>query len=116
MSHSDCLFCRIVAGEIPSTQVHNDAEVVAFRDIEPRAPVHVLLIPRQHVRSAAELGEDSGPFLGHLLAVANEIAEREGIAESGWRLVTNVGPDSGFTVPHLHFHLMGGRQFTWPPG
>ena len=113
---ADCLFCRIAAGTLPSTQVHADDRVVAFRDIAPKAPVHVLLIPRRHVGSAADLGADDGGLLGHLFAVANEVAEREGIAESGFRIVTNVGPDSGYTVPHLHFHLLGGRRMSWPPG
>ena len=112
----DCLFCRIVAGTVPSTQVHADDTVVAFRDIAPKAPVHVLLIPRRHVGSAADLGDEQGALLGHLFAVANEIAQAEGIAESGFRIVTNVGPDSGYTVPHLHFHLLGGRRMSWPPG
>ena len=113
---ADCLFCRIVAGTVPSTQVHADDTVVAFRDIAPKAPVHVLLIPRRHVGSAADLGDEQGALLGHLFAVANEIAQAQGIAESGFRIVTNVGPDSGYTVPHLHFHLLGGRRMSWPPG
>ena len=113
---ADCLFCRIVAGTVPSTQVHADDTVVAFRDIAPKAPVHVLLIPRRHIGSAADLGDEQGALLGHLFAVANEIAQAEGIAESGFRIVTNVRPDSGYTVPHLHFHLLGGRRMSWPPG
>jgi len=113
---AECLFCRIAAGTVPSTQVHADDRVIAFRDIAPAAPVHVLLIPRRHVASAADLGDDDGALLGHLFAVANEVAGREGIAESGFRIVTNVGPDSGYTVPHLHFHLLGGRRMSWPPG
>lgn len=113
---AECLFCRIVAGTVPSSQVHADDTVVAFRDIAPKAPVHVLLIPRRHVGSAVDLGDEEGALLGHLFAVANEIAQAEGIAESGFRIVTNVGPDSGYTVPHLHFHLLGGRRMSWPPG
>ena len=113
---AECLFCRIVTGTVPSTQVHADDTVVAFRDIAPKAPVHILLIPRRHVGSAADLGDEEGALLGHLFAVANEIAQAEGIGESGFRIVTNVGPDSGYTVPHLHFHLLGGRRMSWPPG
>ena len=113
---AECLFCRIAAGTVPSTKVHADDRVIAFRDIAPAAPVHVLLMPRRHVASAADLGDDDGGLLGHLFAVANEVAEREGIAGSGFRIVTNVGPDSGYTVPHLHFHLLGGRRMSWPPG
>ena len=112
----DCLFCKIVAGEIPSTQVHADDMVIAFRDIAPRAPTHILLVPREHIASAAELTEADGPLLGRLFRVAAEIARKEAIAESGYRLVSNVGRWGGQTVDHLHLHLMGGRSFSWPPG
>src|SRR5215218_6188680 len=111
-----CLFCRIVAGEIPSTRVAEDDVAIAFRDIVPRAPTHVLVIPREHVASAADLTDDDGPTLGRLFAMAAEIARAEGIADGGYRIVTNVGQWGGQTVDHLHFHLMGGRAFTWPPG
>jgi len=111
-----CLFCRIVAGEIPSTRVAEDDVAIAFRDIAPRAPTHVLVIPREHVASAADLTDDDGPTLGRLFAMAAEIARAEGIADGGYRIVTNVGQWGGQTVDHLHFHLMGGRAFTWPPG
>jgi histidine triad (HIT) family protein len=113
---NDCLFCGIADGDIPSTQVHADDVVVAFRDIAPRAPVHVLVIPREHIASAANLTEDHAALMGHLFATAAEIARSEGIAEGGYRVVTNVGPDGGQTVNHLHLHVMGGRAFTWPPG
>lgn len=112
----DCLFCRIVAGEIPSTRVHEDDAVIAFRDIAPRAPTHILLIPRRHIASAADLTEADGPLLGRLFAVAAEIARQEGVADAGYRLVTNIGRWGGQTVDHLHWHLMGGRAFEWPPG
>jgi len=112
----DCLFCRIVAGEIPSTRVHDDELVIAFRDIAPRAPTHILLIPRRHIPSAADLVEADGPLLGRLFAVAAALARSEGIADDGYRLVSNVGRWGGQSVDHLHFHLMGGRSFTWPPG
>ena len=112
----DCLFCAIAAGDIPSTQVHADDLVVAFRDIAPRAPTHILLIPREHIPSAADLTEAHGPLLGRLFEVAADIARREGIAEDGYRLTSNVGRWGGQTVDHLHLHLMGGRPFTWPPG
>jgi diadenosine tetraphosphate (Ap4A) HIT family hydrolase len=111
-----CLFCRIIAGEIPSTQVHDDDLVIAIRDIAPRAPTHILLIPRRHIASAADLVERDGPLLGRLFAVAAEIARSEGIAEAGYRLVSNVGRWGGQSVDHLHIHLMGGRSFEWPPG
>lgn len=112
----DCLFCRIAAGTIPSDIVHEDDMVVAFRDIAPRAPTHILLIPRRHIASAAELTEPDGPLLGRLFAVAADLARTAGIADSGYRLVSNVGRWGGQTVDHLHFHLMGGRAFDWPPG
>jgi len=115
MSH-DCLFCRIVSGEIPATIVHADDQVVAFRDVAPRAPTHILLVPREHVASAADLTEAHGPLLGRLFAVAADLARAEGIAERGYRVTTNVGTWGGQSVPHLHLHLMGGRAFDWPPG
>lgn len=113
--NADCLFCRIAAGEIPATRVHEDDLVVAIRDLHPQAPSHVLVLPREHVASAADLTEASGPLLGRLFAVAADIARREGL-DGGWRLVANVGPDGGQTVPHLHLHLLGGRRMGWPPG
>lgn len=113
---ADCLFCKIAAGDIPSTQVHADDQVVAFRDIAPRAPTHILVIPRTHIPSAADLTETDGPLLGRLFGVAADIARREGIAEGGYRIVSNVGRWGGQTVDHLHLHLMGGRPFSWPPG
>ena len=113
--NADCLFCRIAAGEIPATRVHEDDLVVAIRDLHPQAPTHVLVLPREHVASAADLTDASGPLLGRLFAVAADIARREGL-DGGWRLVANVGPDGGQTVPHLHLHLLGGRRMGWPPG
>ena len=112
----DCLFCKIIAGEIPSDTVHEDDLVVAFEDITPVAPVHQLIIPRQHIASAAQLTESDGPLLGRLFAVAARLAERAGVTGSGYRLVTNVGRDGGQSVDHLHFHLLGGRGLSWPPG
>ena len=110
-----CLFCRIVAGEIPSTRVHEDELVIAIRDINPQAPTHVLILPTAHIASAADLTDDDGPLLGRLFSVAAELARREGL-DGGWRLVSNVGDDGGQTVDHLHVHLLGGRPMTWPPG
>jgi histidine triad (HIT) family protein len=112
----ECLFCSIAAGSIPSTKVHEDDAVVAFRDIAPRAPTHILVIPREHIASAAELTEAHGQLLGRLFATIAEIARREGIADAGYRLVSNVGQWGGQTVDHLHIHLLGGRAFQWPPG
>ncbi len=113
---ADCLFCRIVAGEIPSTRVLEDDAVLAIRDIVPRAPTHILVMPKRHVASAADLTREHGELLGRIFAVAAEIARSEGIADRGYRVVTNVGAWGGQSVDHLHFHLMGGRAFDWPPG
>ena len=111
----DCLFCRIAAGEIPATKLHEDAEVLAIRDINPQAPTHVLVIPVRHIASAAALTETDSPLLGRLLSVAAAIARDERL-DGGWRLVTNVGRDGGQSVDHLHLHVLGGRPMTWPPG
>lgn len=111
-----CVFCRIVAGELPSTRVHEDDLVVAIRDIAPRAPTHILVMSREHVASALELTDAHAPLVGRIFAVASDVARSEGIADGGYRVVTNVGRWGGQTVDHLHFHLMGGRAFSWPPG
>ena len=116
MAESDCLFCRIVAGDIPARIVVADEDVVAFLDVSPRAPIHILVMPRRHIASAAELTEADGPLLGRLFETSARIARDQGIAERGYRLCTNVGRDGGQTMDHLHFHLMGGRPFGWPPG
>ncbi len=115
-STADCIFCRIAAGEIPTTRLHDDEHVIAFRDIAPRAPTHILVIPREHIASAADLTDADSPLLGRLFAVTAELARTEGIADAGYRVITNVGHWGGQTVDHLHFHLMGGRPFEWPPG
>jgi histidine triad (HIT) family protein len=109
-----CLFCRIVRREIPATLVAETEDCVAFRDIDPRAPVHVLVIPREHVASL-DVAEDAA-MLGRLSLLAAEIARREGIAEAGYRTVMNTNADAGQTVFHVHLHLLGGRKLAWPPG
>ena len=114
--HPDCLFCRIVRGEIPAAKVYEDDLVLAFRDIAPRSPTHILVIPKQHIASVADLTEEDAPLLGRLFAATARIARDEGIADAGYRLVSNVGRWGGQTVDHLHIHLMGGRAFAWPPG
>ena len=111
----DCLFCRMASGAIPVDKVHEDDLVFAIRDINPQAPTHVLVIPVEHVASAADVGDDDAPLLARLFAVAAEIAKRDGL-DNGWRLVTNVGADGGQSVSHLHLHLLGGRRMSWPPG
>ncbi|HEY2064594.1 MAG TPA: histidine triad nucleotide-binding protein [Gemmatimonadaceae bacterium] len=109
-----CLFCRIVRKEIPAAVVWEDATALAFRDIDPKAPTHVLVIPKQHVASLNETSDQV--MLGHLLLAAREIAAAEGIAGDGYRVVLNTGRDAGQTVFHAHVHLLGGRHMTWPPG
>jgi histidine triad (HIT) family protein len=116
LSSSDCLFCRIVAGEIPATIIRSDERTVAFRDIGPQAPVHVLVVPREHVSSLETVAGGDGGLLGDLLLAAREVARQEGLAEDGYRAVVNVGADGGQTVPHLHVHVLGGRSMHWPPG
>jgi len=113
---TSCIFCEIAAGRIPARVVHEEAELVAFHDLNQQAPIHVLLIPRRHLASVAELGSADEALAGRLLVAAGTVARKLGVEESGYRLVTNTGDDGGQTVPHLHFHLLGGRAFTWPPG
>lgn len=111
-----CIFCRIVAGEIPSNRVAEDDTVIAFRDIAPKAPTHILVVSREHIPSAADLTDADGPLLGRMFAMIAEIARGEGIHERGYRIVTNVGTWGGQSVDHLHLHLLGGRQLSWPAG
>lgn len=110
-----CLFCRILSGEIASQQVAASKSAYAFRDINPGAPSHVLVIPRRHVTDAAALTKDDGELLAGVFSLANEVARSEGL-KGGYRLVFNVGEDSGNSVPHLHLHVLGGRAMAWPPG
>lgn len=114
--HEDCLFCKLVSGDIPSDKVYEDEYVLAFRDIRPQAPVHVLLIPKHHIASAQTASQEHADLLGHLHAVIPSIASKEGIDEKGYRVVSNVGTYGQQTVPHLHYHVLGGRQLGWPPG
>lgn len=116
MSDSACLFCRIAAGEIPARIAHQDDRAVAFHDISPQAPTHVLVIPREHLPNLAAAGTEHQELLGHLFLVARQLGESLGVAESGYRVVLNVGPDGGQSVDHLHVHLLGGRGLAWPPG
>ena len=118
MAESDpnCLFCKIIAGEIPGDFVHRDDLVVAIRDISPKAPTHLLLMPVEHVKSAAQLSEDHAAMLGRLFATAASLARNAGIEQSGFRIVTNAGSGAGQSVDHIHFHLLGGRSMGWPPG
>lgn len=112
----ECLFCRIVSGAIPAQRIYEDDQVVAIRDINPQAPVHVLLLPRRHFPSVLEAVEGHAGVIGQIAVAAAKVARQEKIAERGFRLLANTGPDGGQTVSHLHFHLLGGRQMRWPPG
>ena len=116
MAIADCLFCKIVRREQPADIVHASDDVVAFRDINPQAPLHVLVIPTEHIESGRTVREQHGDVLAEIVQTAAHLAKAEGYEESGWRLVTNVGPHAGQSVHHLHFHLLGGRQMSWPPG
>ena len=107
----DCLFCKIVAGEIPSTKVYEDARVLAFRDIAPMAPTHILVIPKEHIASVNGVNAENAEVVAHIFTVIPKIAEAEGLT-NGYRVVSNCGPDAGQTVHHLHFHILGGRQLT----
>lgn len=111
----DCLFCKIVNGEIPSTKVYEDDICLAFRDIDPQAPVHVLVIPKTHIRSAADITPENSGIVAHIFEVIGRIAVSEGL-EEGFRVVSNVGERAGQSVPHLHFHILGRRDLSWPPG
>ena len=111
-----CIFCRITAGEIPARVAYEDDAVYAFHDVDPRAPVHVLIIPRKHVASINDLEADDSGMVGRLYLAAKELAQQLGVSTSGYRLVMNCGDDAGQSVNHIHLHLLGGRSLRWPPG
>lgn len=110
-----CIFCDVATGKIPSKLVHEDPRTIAFHDISPKAPTHVLVIPRDHIADLNEASDERGELLGHLLLVAKKVAAEEGLG-NGYRVVVNCGPDGGQTVDHLHVHVLGGRALAWPPG
>lgn len=112
----NCLFCKIASGQIAAKIVYQDEDIVAFEDINPQAPHHMLIIPRRHIPSVQDLTPEDGPVLTHVFTTAAKLAHDMGFDEGGYRIVTNVGPDAGQSVFHLHFHLLGGRKFGWPPG
>jgi len=113
---ADCIFCKIIKGEIPSEKVYENENVIAFKDINPAAPVHILIIPRKHISSINDIEEMDSNIIGEIFLAAKEIARQLGIAEDGYRVVSNCGEKAGQTVMHLHYHLIGGRSLTWPPG
>lgn len=112
----DCLFCKIINGEIPSTKVYEDDICYAFRDIDPQGPTHVLVIPKQHIQSVNQIDDTNKDIVAHIFTVIPQIAKAEGIAEEGYRVVSNIGERGQQSVLHLHFHIIGGRDMTWPPG
>jgi histidine triad (HIT) family protein len=116
MAETECLFCRILVGEVPSDEVLSTEHTYAFRDINPAAPVHVLVIPRRHITNAAHVTAEHAEVVTALFTTAQQVAAAEGVAESGYRLVFNVGEDALNSVPHLHLHVVGGRRLGWPPG
>jgi histidine triad (HIT) family protein len=116
MNASTCLFCRIVRRELPATIVHEDDDVLAFQDIGPKAPVHLLVVPKRHIDGLQTLAAADAPVLASLFACVNRLATQTGVRATGYRTVINAGPDGGQSVPHLHVHLLGGRPMTWPPG
>ncbi|HVJ28026.1 MAG TPA: histidine triad nucleotide-binding protein [Vicinamibacterales bacterium] len=112
----DCLFCRVAAGEIPASIVYEDTRLIAFKDINPQAPTHILVIPRQHIASLNDLGPEDDALVGEMTRRAAAIAKEEGLAERGYRVLFNCNADAGQTVFHIHLHLVGGRRLGWPPG
>ncbi|MTI70479.1 MAG: histidine triad nucleotide-binding protein [Firmicutes bacterium] len=113
---SDCIFCKIVDKEIPADIVYEDDLVVAFNDIEPQAPTHILVIPKEHIKSLNEIHEDHKQLIGHIHLVIKKLAKESNIADKGYRIVSNCGKEGGQTVDHIHYHILGGRNLTWPPG
>ena len=111
-----CIFCGIAQGDVPARTILETDEVVAFHDLDPKAPTHVLLIPRRHVASIDAMAEGDEELIGRVFAAAKEVARQQGIADDGYRLVTNIGRNAGQSVDHLHVHVLGGRRMTWPPG
>lgn len=112
----DCIFCKIAAGEIPSKKVYEDDMILAFHDISPASPVHILVIPKEHIPCANNINSNNSNVVAHIYEVIPKIAKEQGIGEKGYRIVNNCGEDGGQTVGHLHFHVLGGRNLKWPPG
>lgn len=112
----ECIFCKIVKGEIPSDKVYEDDLVLAFNDLTPQAPNHILVIPKAHISSANDITDDNSHLIGHIFSIINKIAKEKGFDGKGYRIVNNCGDDGGQTVGHIHFHLLAGRQLQWPPG
>lgn len=116
MEKENCIFCKIIKKQIPCKMLYEDEKVIGFKDISPQAPVHVVIVPKKHISDLNCLNKDESEIIGHIFIVAKEIAKTLGIAESGYRVVSNCGEQGGQTVQHIHFHLLGGRMLKWPPG
>lgn len=116
MEKEECIFCKIIKKQIPSEMLYEDAKVIVIKDISPQAPVHIIIIPKQHIADLNSLKQDESEIIGHIFIVAKKIAQTLGIAEDGYRIVANCGQQGGQTVQHMHFHLLGGRSLQWPPG
>ena len=116
MEKEDCLFCKIIKKQIPSEMLYEDDKVIVIKDISPQAPVHVIIIPKQHIDNLNCLKEDQSEIIGHIFMVATKVVQTLGIANTGYRIVSNCGEQGGQTVQHIHFHLLGGRLLEWPPG
>lgn len=114
--HNDCLFCKIISGEVPSDKIYEDEKVYAFSDISPQAPIHIIIVPKEHISSVNEIYDDNADVVGHIFAVAAKLAKEKDFANDGYRIVNNCGEHGGQTVGHLHFHLLAGRNLGWPPG
>ncbi len=116
MEKEDCIFCKIIKKQIPCEIVYEDDKVIGFKDINPQAPLHIVIVPREHIDDLNSLKQEQGEIIGHIFIVAKEIAKTLDVADSGYRVVTNCGEQGGQTVQHIHFHLLGGRRLQWPPG
>ncbi len=113
---TDCIFCKIAAGEMKADIIYDDDKVVAFRDINPQAPIHILIIPRKHIPTLNDIADEDKELMGHIVSIIKVLADREGIADKGYRMVANCNHQGGQAVYHIHFHLLGGRNMQWPPG
>ncbi|SHI37765.1 histidine triad (HIT) family protein [Clostridium cavendishii DSM 21758] len=113
---ADCIFCKIINGDIPSKKIYEDDKVLAFHDISPEAPVHFLVIPKEHIVSANEINEENSKIIAHIFIIINKIVRELNVADAGYRIINNCGTDGGQTVGHMHFHILAGRNLKWPPG
>ena len=116
MKLSDCIFCKIAKGEIPSEVIYEDDKIVAFNDVNPQSPIHFLVIPKEHIESSNDIDEKNSHLVGHVFLVIKKLTEELGVAKEGYRIVNNCGENGGQTVPHMHFHILAGRKLSWPPG